>query len=87
MFNKIKAAFNAKVKTIPNGKVVEIDYTNYQGKRERRYIIPVRLYFSTNNQWHPEPQYILEAYDINKRANRDFAMSKVHAWNDQFVSK
>lgn len=58
---------------------VEIDYTNWEGKRSTRKIWPGRIYFG-NNQWHTEPQWLLEAYDYAKCADRHFALKDIHSW-------
>ena len=58
---------------------VVIDYTNYLGVRAKRTILPHKLEFRTS-EWHPEPQWILEALDCTKGQYRDFAMSMIHSW-------
>lgn len=58
---------------------VDIDYTNWRGERAIRRIIPIDLHFDAN-QWHPEPQWLLLAYDVEKDADREFAMSGIHSW-------
>ena len=60
-------------------KAVVIDYTNYRGERSKRLVNPVRIYFGSN-QWHEDPQWLMEAYDHEKEANRDFAMKDIHKW-------
>jgi len=59
--------------------IVEIDYTNWEGKRSVRKIKPERLYWGSN-QWHPQEQWLLEAVDCDKQALRTFAMKDVHMW-------
>lgn len=58
---------------------VEIDYTNYRGERAIRRIKPGSIGFTTS-PWHPEPQWILFAWDVEKQAHRQFAMKDIHAW-------
>lgn len=58
---------------------VVIDYTNYNGERARRAIEPARIVFGST-PWHPEPQWLLEAFDIVKNDHRSFALNQVHAW-------
>lgn len=60
---------------------VMIDYTNHAGVRAIREIAPIErplLFGST--QWHPEPQWLLEAFDVAKNELRTFAVKDIHAW-------
>jgi predicted DNA-binding transcriptional regulator YafY len=56
-----------------------IDYTNYQGERSWRYIIPREIKLGSN-EWHKEEQWLLRAYDLEKGADREFAMAGIHEW-------
>ena len=60
-------------------KIVEIDYTNHAGERALRSILPLRMTFKST-QWHPSAQWILEAFDIDKVAERSFAVKDIHTW-------
>lgn len=60
-------------------KEVRILYTNYRGETALRVIIPERLYFGST-EWHPEPQWLLEAMDVDKEQSRSFAMKDIRAW-------
>lgn len=48
-------------------------YTNYRGETSERTITPIRPWFGST-EWHPEPQWLLRAYDHGKGAERDFAL-------------
>lgn len=62
---------------ITNGRFgVLIGYTNYRGEYSRRKIVPARVWFGST-EWHPEEQWLLEAYDVEKGAVRDFALRDV----------
>jgi hypothetical protein len=63
----------------PEKQIVEIDYTNYRGERAKRRVIPIRVYFSAT-EWHPEEQWLLAAWDIEKQADRSFALKDIHSW-------
>ena len=63
---------------IPNAAVT-IDYTNYRGERGLRRIIPDQISFGSN-EWHPEPQWLMLAYDCEKKAERLFAVRDIHSW-------
>jgi hypothetical protein len=58
---------------------VQIDYTNWKGERAKRRIIPKQFWFGSN-EWHPEPQWLLDAYDTEKEVSRTFAMNGIHGW-------
>jgi predicted DNA-binding transcriptional regulator YafY len=60
-------------------ETVVIDYTNYRGVRSIRTIIPEAIAF-TQNEWHPEPQWLLAAWDVEKEKSRTFAVKDIHSW-------
>lgn len=59
---------------------VVIDYTNWRGERALRTIEPRQLVWSEGNEFHPRPQWLLEAWDVEKGALRSFAMVDIHSW-------
>lgn len=58
---------------------MEIDYTNYQGMRTLRRVIPHEIRFGTND-WHLEPQWLLIGFDVDKEQFREFALKDIHFW-------
>ncbi len=60
-----------------DAKVVGIDYTNYLGTRSLRLIVPISLRFGVN-EWHTEPQWLLLAFDLDRQAEREFAVADIH---------
>lgn len=52
---------------------VTLTYTNWRGETAERSIIPMRVWFGSTD-WHPEPQWLLTALDVEKGAGRDFAL-------------
>lgn len=63
----------------PTTEVI-VDYTNHAGnRRERRIAPPFKLSFGSN-EWHPEQQWLLRAWDVEKKAFRSFAMKNIHSW-------
>lgn len=56
-----------------DGEPVTLTYTNYRGETAKRTITPKHVYFGST-EWHPEPQWLLCAYDHDKKADRDFAI-------------
>lgn len=60
-------------------KIVVINYTNWKGVTALRRIIPKKIFFGST-EWHKEEQWLLEAYDIDKNANRSFAIKDIKSW-------
>ncbi|MBX9580244.1 MAG: hypothetical protein K2X87_08040 [Gemmataceae bacterium] len=60
--------------------VVVIRYTNYKGETALRRIIPRHIHF-VSTEWHPEPQWVIEAFDLDRGAERSFAMKDILDWN------
>ena len=61
------------------GQDVKIVYTNYKGETRVRHIQPIRIHFAST-EWHPEPQWLLEARDLEKQEDRSFAIRDIRAW-------
>lgn len=61
-------------------QIVTIRYTNYRGETGVRRIIPIEIRF-VSTEWHPEPQWVMEAYDVDKGAQRSFAIKDIIQWN------
>lgn len=55
--------------------ILEFRYRNWKGEYSKRRVKPERIYWSTGNQYHPQPQWLMRAYDFDKREHRDFAMA------------
>jgi predicted DNA-binding transcriptional regulator YafY len=60
-------------------QVVTIRYTNHRGETADRRILPRLLRFASS-EWHPHPQWLLDAFDVEKGAERSFAMQGIHSW-------
>lgn len=56
-----------------SGGPVTLTYRNWRGEVAERTIIPRRVWFGSTD-WHPEPQWLLTAWDAEKGADRDFAL-------------
>lgn len=57
----------------PESRPVTLTYTNWKGETAQRTIIPRRVWWGST-EWHPEPQWLLTAFDVGKEAERDFAL-------------
>lgn len=68
-----------------NADPVIIRYKNWRGEVTERRISPLPshvgfwLYLSRNS-WHPDPQWLFDAFDHDRGAVRTFAMSGVLSW-------
>jgi predicted DNA-binding transcriptional regulator YafY len=58
------------------GDAVKILYRNYRGETAVRQIVPFSIWFGST-EWHPEPQWLLEALDLDKKAKRSFALKDI----------
>jgi len=63
-----------------NEGIVYILYRNHRYVTSWRRVKPASIYFGAN-QWHPEPQWLLRADDLDKGDLRDFAMKDILAWS------
>lgn len=61
-------------------KVITIRYTNYKGETALRHILPLQIRFVAT-EWHPEEQWVLEAFDLDKQAERSFAIKDILEWH------
>lgn len=55
------------------GAPVTLTYTNWRGETAQRTIIPRSIRWGST-EWHPEPQWLLTAFDVDKGSERDFAL-------------
>ena len=63
-----------------DSRSVIIDYTNWKGIRSTRRVKPQSIYFGSTVQ-HPEVQWLMQAFDFEKDADRCFAMKDIHTWS------
>lgn len=52
---------------------LEFDYVNYKGEKSHRRIRNATIEFKSN-EWHTEPQWLMNAFDYDKQVYREFAM-------------
>lgn len=60
-------------------KQVKILYTNYKGETSFRTVIPINIWYGSTD-WHLESQWLLNAIDTEKKAQRSFALKDIKAW-------
>ena len=63
-------------------QTVVIRYTNWKGETADRRIVPHDIHFGSN-EWHPEPQWLMTAFDFGKFALRTFALKGISWWVDE----
>jgi hypothetical protein len=68
-------------KCVERNNAVRFKYTNYRGETSNRKVYPLSLYFGTSDvdkeYGYKIPQLLLKAYDLDKQAERTFAIDKV----------
>jgi len=60
-------------------KTLNFLYKNWQGKISERHVIPIKIWFSCT-EYHKEEQWLMKALDIDKNAERDFALIDIIKW-------
>jgi predicted DNA-binding transcriptional regulator YafY len=58
---------------------IRILYTNHRGETAVRRIVPKRVWFG-RTEWHPEPQWLLEAFDLERQAMRSYALKEIRSF-------
>ncbi len=60
-------------------RAVKVIYTNWRGETAERSIIPVSISWGTT-EWHPQEQWLLKVWDIERQAYRDYALKDIKEW-------
>lgn len=50
-----------------------VEYTNYRGETAIRTIVPQQIWYGST-EYHPEPQWLVTAFDVERAVGRDFAL-------------
>ena len=64
---------------VADGRSARFEYTNYRGEHGTRHVVPMDLTHG-KTEHHPEAQWLLVAYDLDKQATRYFAMKDISNW-------
>lgn len=59
--------------------MVDIDYTNWRGERRNRMVRPISIRYGSTKE-HPEPQWFMLAWDMEKESYRTFSMKDIHTF-------
>lgn len=51
-------------------------YRNHRGEESLRRVVPISIRFGAS-QWHPQDQWLMKAFDLEKREDREFAMKDI----------
>jgi predicted DNA-binding transcriptional regulator YafY len=51
-------------------------YKNWQGETAIRHIIPIKFWYG-RTEFHKKDQWLLKATDVDKNAERDFAVKDI----------
>lgn len=57
-------------------KPLVFEYINWEGKKAVRRVMPIKLWYG-KTQYHPKEQWLLRATDLEKDAERDFAVKDI----------
>lgn len=68
--------FNHPAGRDPEAEPLIFQYTNHRGVTATRKVHPLHRYIGTT-EFYPEPQWLLRAYDLDRDAERVFALAKM----------
>ena len=57
-------------------RTLHVTYKNWRGEVEQRKLLPIRMWWG-HTEWHPEDQWLLTAFDVDKERVRDFALKDI----------
>lgn len=57
-------------------KPLKFDYINWEGKQAVRTVKPIEIWYG-KTEWHPEEGWFLRAIDLDKKAERNFAIKDI----------
>lgn len=60
--------------------VLTITYTNWRGETAPRRIKPIKFFFGETS-WHPQPQWLLHALDVDRNLERHFAVTGIKGFS------
>lgn len=60
--------------------VQKVEYTNWKGNKRVRTIKPLEIFFGAT-EYHPEPQWLVRAVDVEEGELRDFALKDMTPWH------
>jgi hypothetical protein len=67
-------------------KVMTAHYTNHRGESGTRRIVPTRIRWGST-AWHTRPQWLMDAFDLDKGAERTFALAKMTMFGESGIER
>ena len=61
------------------GHPIKVRYKNWKGETAVRTIVPREIFFGSS-EWHKEPQWLLKVFDVEKNAERTYALRDIQEW-------
>ena len=58
---------------------IKVRYTNYRGETAVRTIVPMEVYVG-KTEYHPHEQWLLKVWDVEKGAERIYALKDISQW-------
>jgi predicted DNA-binding transcriptional regulator YafY len=58
-------------------KYIKCIYVNWKGEIAERNLKPIEIRYGTCEPYHRETQWLMYAFDIDKKTYREFAMNKM----------
>jgi len=73
-----------EISDLLKGKKIEslelkVVYKNYRGEIGKRRVIPISVYFGSN-EYHKEEQWLMKVFDLDKNDYRDYALKDIMKW-------
>lgn len=63
------------------GQRAWIHYLNHRGELRWRTIRPTSTWYG-KTEYYPQPQWLLNAFDEGKKAERTFALANIRQWSN-----
>ncbi len=63
-------------RAVADDQVLIFVYTDHRGSRSTRRVLPDRIWFGRTD-WYDEPQWLMDAYDVDRHALRSFALRQI----------
>lgn len=62
---------------VKHEQAIQVRYKNWQGETAIRNIIPTGKLRWGSTEWHPKEQWLLEVWDIDRKAYREYALCDI----------
>lgn len=64
---------------IDMSRQIKVRYTNWRGESGTRVIVPIELFWG-KTEYHPQEQWLLKVWDIDRADYRDYALTDITEW-------